>query len=213
MSNEDNDCIRYLMKEMDPSEEVLMERAMMEDEDLLIEVESMRQTLQKLDDLPQMDPPSHLTDSILKKAAEHKAHKRKKFVPMLPAVKFTVAAAVVLTVTAGGMWLTAGYTDSDISAEENITADTQPAADNSRVNSSSLVNTGSFDASVLPANKDGLSPWVDRNDVIRFEDQFSNGSNDFDSILQATTEKLRPLHDSFDAREGIRSLQLTGSGN
>jgi hypothetical protein len=33
------------MKEMDPSEELLMERAMMEDEDLLIEVESMRQTL------------------------------------------------------------------------------------------------------------------------------------------------------------------------
>jgi len=40
MQNEDNACIKYLMKEMDPSEELLMERAMMEDEDLLIEVET-----------------------------------------------------------------------------------------------------------------------------------------------------------------------------
>ena len=34
MLNDENACIRYLMKEMDPSEEVLMERAMMEDDDL-----------------------------------------------------------------------------------------------------------------------------------------------------------------------------------
>lgn len=210
MRNEDNDCIRYLMKEMDPSEEVLMERAMMEDENLLIEVESMRQTLQKLDSLPEVEPPSHLTESIVEKAAKHKEHKRNKFVPIMPAVKYTVAAAVALTVTAGGMWLSVENYDNNYTSEENITAESHAVTGNSPVNSSSLISTQTFDASILPVNESGISPWIDRNDVIHFEDQFSNGRNDFDSILQTTTRKLRPLHESINQREGVRSLHLTG---
>ena len=56
MQNDENAVIRYLMKEMDPSEEVLMERAMMEDDDLLIEVESMRQTLHRSRDRTPIPP-------------------------------------------------------------------------------------------------------------------------------------------------------------
>ncbi len=210
MRNEDNDCIRYLMKEMDPSEEVLMERAMMEDENLLIEVESMRQTLHKLDNLPEVEPPSHLTESIVEKAARQKEHKRNKFIPILPAVKYTVAAAVALTVTAGGMWLSVDSYEGKYTSEGNIAAESPSAADNSPVNSSSLISTQNFDASFLPSNEDGISPWVDRNDIIRFEDQFTNSGNDFDSILQTTTQRLRPLHESLNSQEGVRSFQLTG---
>lgn len=210
MRNEDNNCIRYLMREMDPSEEVLMERAMMEDENLLIEVESMRQTLQKLDDLPEVKPPSHLTDAIIEKAAKHKEDKRKKNIPIMPAVKYTVAAAVVLTVTAGGMWLSFDNLDNNIPSEGNVAAGSQPATSNSAVNSSFLISTQTFDASVLPSNDRGISPWRDRNDVIRFEDQFNSEKNKFDSILQTSTKKLRPIRDSFDTGEGIRALQLTG---
>ena len=87
MRNEDNDCIRYLMKEMDPSEELLMERAMMEDEDLLIEVESMRQTLQKLDQLPKMDPPSDVAEAVMEKAAEQAKENRNDNYSYKPAIK------------------------------------------------------------------------------------------------------------------------------
>ena len=48
MQINDDGCIRYLMKEMDPSEEIEFEREMMKDEDLLIEVETLRKSFQKL---------------------------------------------------------------------------------------------------------------------------------------------------------------------
>lgn len=210
MRNEDNDCIRYLMKEMDPSEEVLMERAMMEDEDLLIEVESMRQTLHKLDKLPEVKPPSHLTASIIEQAAKHKEHKRKKNLSVMPAIKYTVAAAVALTVTAGSFWLYYDENEND-TAGQNIVSEMQPVTEANNINSSSLIGTRNFDASILPVSDNEISPWVDRNNIIRFEDQFNNGRNEFDSILQNTTHKLRPLNDAFDSGRGVRSFQLTGS--
>ncbi|MDZ7694328.1 MAG: hypothetical protein U5K69_24935 [Balneolaceae bacterium] len=77
MPNDNNDSIRYLMKEMDPSEEVLMERSMMEDEDLLIEVECMRQTLNKIEkNLPKVEPPPDVTQAVINKAAKHKKQER-----------------------------------------------------------------------------------------------------------------------------------------
>ena len=45
MHTDENNAIRYLMKEMDPSEEMEFEKQMREDENLLIEVESLRATL------------------------------------------------------------------------------------------------------------------------------------------------------------------------
>jgi hypothetical protein len=66
MTFDENACIRYLMKEMDPSEELLFEKKMMEDENLLIEVESLRKVNQRLSGIPEMEPPKGVTEHHIK---------------------------------------------------------------------------------------------------------------------------------------------------
>ena len=58
MINNDEGCIRYLMQEMDPAEEIEFEREMLKNQDLLIEVESLRRTDKKLGKLPLINPPN-----------------------------------------------------------------------------------------------------------------------------------------------------------
>jgi hypothetical protein len=56
------------MREMDPSEELEFEKLMREDEDLLIEVESLRATNKKLSALPDLEPPENIVENISKEA-------------------------------------------------------------------------------------------------------------------------------------------------
>ena len=204
MSNEDNACIRYLMKEMDPSEEVLMERAMMEDEDLLIEVECMRQTLKRIDKgLPLVDPPSHITQKIIDQAAKQKK------TTLIPGQQWrygvSAAAAVVLVgVLSGVLWF---HTDS---------TQTDPATENSPAVSRSVAVTASpsyeYSKPQTTDNRQEIQPWVDRNELLRFQDQFSSEHRaDFDSILNSSTEKLKLINDTGYLNSRPRSLQLTGS--
>lgn len=209
MRNEDNDCIRYLMKEMDPSEELLMERAMMEDEDLLIEVESMRQTLKKLDKLPEMDPPSHLTDAIMAQAAEQAEKNRRSGFSTIPAFKYAVAATLALTVTAGGLWFYTGM------GEENTTTQSATFASEQPVDISSLqgIETKASDASSTTAQtkEKGIEPWIDRNNVLHFEDYFGSDDNSYQALIQNATQKLQLIDQPAIGNEPVRSLQLTGS--
>ncbi|MDZ7659123.1 hypothetical protein [Fodinibius sp.] len=227
MRNEDNnDCIRYLMKEMDPSEELLMERAMMEDEDLLIEVESMRQTLKKLDQLPEVEPPSHVTEAVKKKAAEQAEKNRKQNKTFKPAYKYAVAATLALTITAGGAWL---FIDSE-GAKSNNSQQTaaasvsSPATQAQDINQVSTGNDGSSSTQFAGSNMQrqpttatpetsNIDPWVDREDILRFEDQFSNQQEQFQTILQRSTERLQLIQDSNIQNNRVKSIQLTGSGN
>jgi hypothetical protein len=54
MRKTDTKSIAYLFKEMDPSEEVEFERSLKSNENLLIEVESFRQTNERLQPLPSL---------------------------------------------------------------------------------------------------------------------------------------------------------------
>lgn len=194
MLNDDNDCIRYLMKEMDPSEEVLMERAMMEDDDLLIEVESLRQTLKRLDDLPKKNPPSHLTESILEKASEEAEKRRSSNILSFQPVRYAAAAVLILGVSVGSLWVYQ-ETGSGDAGQENLRAGEIAAP-----------------MSVLPVDENKMEPWVDNQNVIYFHDQFNEGSTEFDSIMKQSTDKLRPLNNPFYYNTGNRSIQMTGSG-
>lgn len=196
MSNDNNACIRYLMKEMDPSEEVLMERQMMEDDDLLIEVECMRQTLKRLDGLPEKEPPSQITDSILKKAREQK--EKKQHATGLTAIQdlryIAAAATILVAASLGGIWL---FQDNGQGSE---TTDVSQAAN--------LSNSFLFSKIAETSSK----PWIDRNDVIYFQDRF-NSKSDFDSILTNSTKKLKLIEDPLLNDQNNHSLQLTGTGN
>lgn len=227
MRNKDNnDCIRYLMKEMDPSEELLMERAMMEDEDLLIEVESMRQTLKKLDQLPVVEPPSDVTESIKKKAAEQAEKNRKQNQTLKPAFKYAVAATLALTISAGGAWLFIGDGEANSTQQQAATASvSSPAA--TQVQDINQVGTGNSGANftqfagsnlqkqptAAASETSNIDPWVDRDDVLRFEDQFSNQQEQFQTILQSSTERLQLIQEPNIQNNRVNSIQLTGSGN
>ena len=209
MINEDNACIRYLMKEMDPSEEVLMERAMMEDDDLLIEVECMRQTLKRLDQLPRVNPPAHLSDSIIKEAVEYK---RKSFrssrILSYGSIKYAAAALVVIGTTVGSLLVYNDY--SGFTAEENTDL---TAAKGTNTNTPEPAQQNVQAASVESQSIEGdVAPWIDRNDIIYFQDRFSENNTAFESLVKSSTEKLTPIDDPFIFNAGSRTLQLTGSG-
>lgn len=217
MRNKDNECIRYLMKEMDPSEELLMERAMMENEDLLIEVESMRQTLQKLDKLPEMEPPSDVTESVLEKAAEQAEKNRKNNQPLRkPAFKVAVAATLALTFTAGGAWFFGGAEDNQTQPQTITSSPSSAPAPGVTENATGFQFSGTTDDFLNPATftkTSNVEPWVDRNNILRFDDYFSNQNEQFRALLDRSAEKLKLIESSMPSRQRPNPVQLTGSGN
>ncbi len=62
-------CIKYLMNETDPSETADIRAEMIDDPDALIEYESMRSTWTKVQGMPEVHPPAHLTEAIINQAS------------------------------------------------------------------------------------------------------------------------------------------------
>ena len=101
-NTDDQKAIRYLMKEMDPSEELEFEKLMREDEDLLIEVESLRATNKKLSALPDLNPPDNLVNNISEEARQ--AAKQNAGYSFNNILIRSAAAAVLLASLAGGYY-------------------------------------------------------------------------------------------------------------
>jgi hypothetical protein len=76
MSNVDELCVKYVFDELDPSEITLVEQAMMHDQNLLIEVESLKSTWRKLKNLPELTPPPNLSDAILDQAKDYSSQQQ-----------------------------------------------------------------------------------------------------------------------------------------
>jgi hypothetical protein len=168
--DDENDVIRYVMEEMDPSEEVLMERAMMEDDDLLIEVESMRHTMQRLNDLPEKEPPAELTQSIVREAKTHQKHRR-GWADVSPNMYKYAAVLMIGICLGGGMWFFMNFYFGQRGNVRQATA--------------------TISTQRLPV-KPQVKPWVDRHDIIYFQDKFSEKSG-YQSIQQASLHKLTPV--------------------
>ncbi|GAA5520964.1 hypothetical protein LQ318_04430 [Aliifodinibius salicampi] len=211
MRNENNDCIRYLMKEMDPSEELLMERAMMEDEDLLIEVESMRQTLKKLDRLPEKNPPSELSDQIMEQAAAQAQKNRASTISSFkPAFKYAVAATIALTLTAGGAWFYIGSEGDN--RQQLSTSSTSSDAETEVTTGSSGFSLDTQLFQTIMAQEEEVEPWVDRNNVLHFNGQ-SLDDTSYEALLEESQQKLRLIEQPSVNSRPARSFQLTGSSN
>ena len=71
MSNVDELCVKYVFDELDPSEITLVEQAMHHDQNLLIEIESLKSTWRKLKKLPEMSPPEDISKAVLDQAREY----------------------------------------------------------------------------------------------------------------------------------------------
>jgi hypothetical protein len=96
LSSVDELCIKYVFDELDPSEITLVEQAMVEDENLLIEVESLKSTWRKLRNMPDLHPPVHLSDSVLKLAGAQLSSRPLFFIQRWNNPGLLATAAVVL---------------------------------------------------------------------------------------------------------------------
>jgi hypothetical protein len=94
-------CIKYLMNETDPSETADIRAEMIDDPDALIEYESMRSTWSKVQGLPEMAPPAHITDAIVNQVTST-THFGGVY-SMSTGVKWAAAAAIVV-MSGFGIW-------------------------------------------------------------------------------------------------------------
>lgn len=129
-------CIKYLMNETDPSETAAIRAEMIDDPDALIEYESLRSTWTKVQGMPELTPPAHITESIVSQAS--KAGRFSGVYQMSAGVKWAAAAAVVV-MTGFGIW-TSTMVVQNVAGETASTNQTEQAADGKQ--------------------------WVDRNDVL-----------------------------------------------
>src|SRR5690554_5770159 len=104
MSTDEHKCIRYLMKEMDPSEELEFEHLMREDENLLIEVESLRATYKRTSQLSIKNPPEFLTRKILNDLKQLPSSSLKNKNKSIMMAAKGLAAAVVIAALSGGYY-------------------------------------------------------------------------------------------------------------
>lgn len=118
MHTDENNTIRYLMKEMDPSEEAEFEKLMRDDEDLLIEVESMRVTKHKLSNLPHKNPPKELTNKVLNDVKQLQSKKSKSQNAFSTFVQRGLAAAILLMAFTGGYFY---FSDTSATMQEATT--------------------------------------------------------------------------------------------
>lgn len=197
MSTKKTDSVAYIFEEMDPSEKVEFERLLRMDENLLIEVESLRAVNNKISELPVYSAPDELLESVCIQAAEKAESTRKN-----RKKPFYYAAAALLSI---------GFTAGALLMETSETSSQNGAASMGSVGS-----TGSIpqtEQSVGEHNSD-LTPWVDRNEILHFTGNTSNpNANRTDSLLQNSYQRLTPVSDPSQSRVYRRNLHLTGSRN
>ncbi|KPQ00800.1 MAG: hypothetical protein HLUCCA01_02660 [Bacteroidetes bacterium HLUCCA01] len=187
LPNKDELTIRFVMGEIDPSEQVLMQKALTEDENLLIEVEALRQTYARCTrKLPDMNPPAEVQQAILEKVAVQ-AEKAAQKAPVryLTFRRLSYAAAATVVLSAGLGW---NYINNDSatipadgSVQTAIPADIEP-----------VMNT----------------PWIDNRDILHIN---TAGAGNLATELDSVTGRLRPVDDMTPASRPARQLQLTGS--
>ena len=186
MQKSEDVCIRYLMREMDPSEEVEFEREMMADENLLIEVESLRKTYQKLGKLPLWEPPPDLSAKIATEAVQAQQEQISRSNRWTNIMSRSVAAAAVaILIISTALYFSNGeaYTQTDtIQNAENLTTET-------------------------------VAPWVDRSNTIHFAGTSLQQNNPEPLQLERdrSLSKLRLINAETGFAPPTRKIVLTSS--
>ncbi|MGF1669881.1 MAG: hypothetical protein ACFCU6_05480 [Balneolaceae bacterium] len=199
MNKEDTITVRYIYGELDPSEELLFEREVRKDENLMIEVESLRETCRRLDNLPHLTPPSFLINNII----EYSESERKKNQDYRNLFYFSIAATFLI-VMFSGFFLMSDET-------ENSASDTIHSA--SAGHTGTMATQQSQQPVTKERNSDSVTPWVDRNDILHVNDFFNKSvqSSSFDSVFRSSMQKLTPVNGSGQMHGVNRNVQLTGS--
>jgi len=188
MQNGSNLCLKYLMDELEPSEIMYMKKALEEDEDLLIELESMRFTLERLEKLDTIDPPREVSESIINKAAEYHALQQSfnKSVIWNKISMYVAAAVLLITVIGFSNPFNLSVIDSftGIERQKDKTKAATPVINSTQPAKLNMDNR----------TQQALEPWIDRNNILRMEDKFNKERvSAFDSAMNQSFQKLTPV--------------------
>lgn len=177
-------CIRYLMRELDPSEEIEFEREMMIDENLLIEVECLRKTYQKLGKLPMWEPPPDLASKIASdavKAQQELIHRSSRWTFLMS--RSVAAAAIAILILSTTIYFSSGeaYTQTD-----------------------TIQTTGTTET---------IKPWVDRSNTLHFAGTTIEDSNPQSLQLEVDQSftKLKLINSETGFSPSSRKIVLTSS--
>lgn len=178
MQINDEDCIRYLMREMDPSEEIEFEREMMSNENLLIEVESLRSTYNKVKKLPLKQTPAEILNKVKEQAISDQQKQLRSSFKLIGWFGKTVAvAATILLLVSVSMY----FIDFG-------TLTSSPAQ-------STVISAGT------------VQPWVDRNEIIKISDRTDAvQAQRIGAEYEKSYEKLIPVDKvdiSSNQRQGV----------
>jgi anti-sigma factor RsiW len=191
MSIKKTDSIAYLFKEMDPSEKVEFERLLRKNDNLLIEVESLRNISSRIDQLPEISAPDTVIQSVCEQASERK--KSSKIVRSKP---FYFATAALLSI---------GFMAGALLIESDETASN---TENASVGSvGSIQATSTNNAAGTAADRE-ITPWVDENNILHYTGLESDRS---DSLLENSYRRLTPVTNPSQNSSYQRNLHLTGS--
>ena len=201
------EIIRFLMDEMDPSEKISFEKKIRLNQDLLIEVESLKKTWEKTNAYPSFESPELVKEAIFAKA-EASINASSKSWNWIPQHGFKVAASFLVVATAIIAWNTWMPTKQS----ENTGSLYTPID----VQQSNVPLTTAKDSDIEnDANETGneITPWVDHNHIIRFA-----GTTDFNlsksSEINSTSQqnsKLRLVNDQTGYTGQNRKILLTGN--
>lgn len=202
MSHKKNRTISYLYQEMDPSERMEFERELKQDENLLIEVESLKAVREKLTSLNTISPAVEVTESLRIELSE-----RNKLRRLSKRRTATLAAAAVLLLSITSLSyliLHSPGTDRDSTGTE---------ASVSLSGTGTLFHSMASDSRTSASDQErSLQPWVDSNEIIHFVDRFqASDASALDSIYQQSMQRLTPVIKPGASQPPGRQLQLTGT--
>lgn len=185
MLNKDDGCIRYLMQEMDPAEVIEFEREMLNDENLLIEVESLRKTYKKFGKLPLYSPPKTLIDQVVQKAIseQQKRTGATKFIYLKSSKAVaSISAIIILSV---GTFFYGNFINKNTDTISNL--------------------------NVLQPKE--IQPWMDKNEEIQFvgTTQQQQAPSSLDKIVERSFKKLRLVNSDTGFSNPNQTVILTST--
>lgn len=224
MMPEPNASIRFLMKEMDPAEEIVFCREMDNSQDLQIEVESLRSTHQRLSAAPRFAPPPQIQAAVRQRAEEFAAQRRLARMQR----RFVQAAAVLVVSLTPTLFF---LYESDSSGSSGLSADNRSDAKaaspwvdrDARLTLSGWQSSAPASASALapasaPLNASSTPFNAPLNSAASTSSTAATAANrasavqeGIDSLYMDSFRKLRRLSGAVQADRPSAELQLTGS--
>lgn len=183
LHNAEELTVKYALNELDPTEAKLLERALKDDQDLLIEAESQRRTWQRVSALPTIEPPAGLIEDTIRLAVAGRVPKRTRIFSLTPAWKWAAAASILAIVSLPLMDRMSDAPIEPVGQEQSV-----------------------------PAPTTGDAPWVDRRDVLRLHQAPANTASASRTTTDSTAQ-LRPIDPNSPgmASQPVKSLQQTGA--